>query len=167
MKTREIKIEHFMLAVLFTYIPFHLFEEALGNFPRWMAQHHWTPHTITYSHWMACNIFFYLPILAIGLLIYYLSQKKLLFAGMGVIIWGILNFIEHFVYSIIDSKVSPGLLTGMIYLVIAVLSIIKLKKTEKLSFRLLLPSTLAAIVYAGLPVVLQVICAPYFRGIFV
>lgn len=167
MKTRDIKIEHFMLAVLFTYIPFHLFEEALGNFPQWMAQHHWTPHTITYSHWMACNIFFYLPILVIGLLIYYLSQKKLLFAGVGVIIWGILNFIEHFVYSIIDSKMSPGLLTSMIFLTIAALSMIKLKKTEKLSIGLLLPSTLVAVVYAGLPVVLQVIFAPYFKGIFV
>ncbi len=167
MKTRDIKIEHFMFAVLFTYIPFHLFEEALGNFPQWMAQHHWTPHTITYSHWMACNIFFYLPTLVIGLLIYYLSQKKLLFTGVGVIIWGVLNFLEHFVYSIIDSRVSPGLLTGTIYFIIAVLAIAKLKNTGKLSLGLLLPSTLMAVVYAGLPVVLQVICAPYFRLIFV
>lgn len=41
MKIRNLKIEYLMIGILITYIPFHLFEESLGNFPAWMQAHHW------------------------------------------------------------------------------------------------------------------------------
>ena len=36
----------FILLNLIIYIPFHLFEEAVGDFPKWMYEHKWLPYHI-------------------------------------------------------------------------------------------------------------------------
>ncbi len=36
MKFNKINLKYFMIGILLIYIPFHLFEESLGNFPAWM-----------------------------------------------------------------------------------------------------------------------------------
>jgi len=36
MGVMNMDIRYFMAMIIITYIPFHFFEEALGNFPKWM-----------------------------------------------------------------------------------------------------------------------------------
>lgn len=36
---------NFIMVNLVIYIPFHLFEEAVGDFPKWMYEHKWLPIT--------------------------------------------------------------------------------------------------------------------------
>ena len=42
---------------LVIYLPFHLFEEAVGDFPKWMYEHKWLPYHMTHGHWMACMVY--------------------------------------------------------------------------------------------------------------
>lgn len=53
----NMKLLTFVIITLVIYMPFHLFEEALGNFPKWMYEHKWLPYHMTYGHWMSNNIF--------------------------------------------------------------------------------------------------------------
>lgn len=167
MRIDKIKIHYLMIAIVLCYIPFHLFEEALGNFPAWMFQHRWMPTQLTYGHWMAGNVFFYYPLLVGGILLYRLGGKRFLWAGTGVLLWGVFNFLEHTIYTIIDSQVSPGFYTGFILLIIAILGIIRLHQMGKLTWRVMLPAFLIALVFAALPAGLQALMGPVFRGIFI
>lgn len=164
---KKVNIGHLMIAVLLVYIPFHLFEESLGNFPAWMQQHHWMSEKLTYGHWMAGNIFFYFPLLITGVLLYFLFGERLLFTGIAVIIWGLLNSLEHVIYTLVDFKVSPGLFSSILFFMIAVLSYYKLKRLAKFNLRIIVPSIILALLYALLPVALQIIFSPIFRTIFI
>ena len=55
----------FVLINLAIYLPFHLFEEAVGDFPKWMYEHKWLPYHMTHGHWMANNLFIYYPMLLV------------------------------------------------------------------------------------------------------
>ena len=106
----------FILLNLIIYIPFHIFEEAVGDFPNWMYEHKWLPYLMTHGHWMANNIFIYYPMLLLAVFIYIFNKNMICF-GVGILIWGLINFGDHFFYTIKDKKVSPGLITGFIFLI--------------------------------------------------
>ena len=101
----------FILLNLIIYIPFHLFEEAVGDFPKWMYEHKWLPYHMTHGHWMANNIFIYYPMLLLAVFIYIFNKSMICF-GVAILIWGLINFGDHFFYTIKDKKVSHGLITG-------------------------------------------------------
>lgn len=111
-----------VLAILVIYIPFHLFEEAMGDFPRWMYEHKWLPHHMTHGHWMANNVFVYYPVLLIPAVLFFLNPD-LLCCGIAVLVWGLINFAEHFSYTIRDRKASPGICTASGFLLAAVLGL--------------------------------------------
>lgn len=105
----------FILINLVIYLPFHLFEEALGDFPKWMFDHKWLPYHMTHGHWMANNLFLYYPMLILSLSLFLAGDLFLPF-GIGILIWGVINFGDHFFYTIKDRKISPGLITGFLFL---------------------------------------------------
>jgi len=112
----------FIIFNLVIYLPFHLFEEAIGDFPKWMYDHKWLPYHMTHGHWMANNLFIYYPMLLISVFLYVFNGKLTCF-GAGILIWGIINFGDHFFYTIKDRKVSPGLISGTFFLVNSVLGL--------------------------------------------
>ena len=154
---------YYVFSVLVLYIPFHFFEEALGNFPESMYQHKWIPERITYGHWMANNIFFYYPTLLLGSLVY-LFFPGLLFLGLGILIWGVINTLDHIFYTIKDRKISPGLYTGFLYLVIAISGLISVNKS--LSGLILILSIASGIVYFVFPIICCMLFNRQFRAIF-
>lgn len=113
---------HFILLTLVIYMPFHLFEEAIGDFPKWMYEHKWLPHHMTHGHWMANNIFIYYPPLLLAAFLF-LINKSLICSGIGILVWGVINFGDHFFYTIKDRKVSPGLITGILFLINSVIGL--------------------------------------------
>ncbi len=40
---------YFIFFNLVIYLPFHLFEEAVGDFPKWMYEHKWLPYHMTHE----------------------------------------------------------------------------------------------------------------------
>ncbi|MDE6596147.1 MAG: hypothetical protein K2K44_09065, partial [Oscillospiraceae bacterium] len=62
------------------------------------------------------NIFIYYPTLLVAVFIYIFNQN-MIWLGVAILIWGIINFADHFFYTIKDKKISYGLITGFLFLV--------------------------------------------------
>ena len=105
----------FILLNLIIYIPFHLFEEAVGDFPKWMYEHKWLPYHMTHGHWMANNIFIYYPMLLLAVFIYIFNKNMICF-GVAILIWGLRFYMLSDDYSTLHLIIGiciGGLLFGL------------------------------------------------------
>lgn len=161
-----INLSGLTFAIILIYIPFHLFEEALGNFPKWMHTHRWIPEQITYGHWMANNIFFYFSLLQIGFVISVL-HPGFQFLQVGILVWGAINLLDHLVYTIIDRKKSPGIYTGFLFGIVATTGLVKVYNDGTISPYGLIASLCMGAGYAFLPVLLSMLFHKTFKRIFV
>lgn len=143
---KNIDFKWFPIGLIIVYVPFHILEEALNNFPFWMAEHYGLPKPLTYPHWFINNSIF-LSVLCIGLTIYYRSKITRLDFGVGILIWAFMNSSEHIIFSIFDLKVSPGFYTALLFLLISVIGIMKLGSEKILKPALLFRSILIAFGY--------------------
>lgn len=163
----DLNIKYYIALIIIVYFPFHLLEEALGNFPKWMKDHKWIPEKITYGHWMANNVFFYYSLLLIGFICYDLLGDRFGFLGIGILFWGLINCFDHLIYTIIDRKISPGLFTGIIYLIVFLLGVFKLYKSQATTLRFIILSIIMGILYAFAPVILAALFHKKFKSIFI
>jgi len=159
-------IQYLFAAIIITYMPFHFLEEAIGDFPSWMFVHHWNPDKLTYGHWMANNIFFYFPLVVLGLISFHFMGDKLLFVGAGLIVFGFVETLVHLTYTMIDRKVSPGLFTSFIFCIISVLSLYILDMQNKLTLITVLLSVVFGLIYSFLPILFCIIFHKTFKKIF-
>jgi hypothetical protein len=164
-KIRQIDFKFFPIAVIILYIPFHLLEEAFNNFPLWMAEHYNFEKPLSYPHWLINNSIF-LIVLLIGLIIYNRNRVKNLPFGLGILIWGLLNSIEHIVFSIIDLKISPGSFTSILFLAVSIIGFIRLKQDKLLNLPLVLKSILIAMGYWIIPITIFMIIGSYLVKVF-
>ncbi len=155
----------FIVLNLVIYLPFHLFEEAVGDFPKWMYEHKWLPYHMTHGHWMANNLFIYYPMLLISVSIYAFNGKLTCF-GVGMLIWGIINFGDHFFYTIKDRKVSPGLISGTLFLVNSILGLRNYMLSDCFSVPQLIVGVLIGCVLFGLPMGLCIVLYRFFDQYF-
>ncbi len=154
---------HFILITLVIYMPFHFFEEALGDFPKWMYEHKWLPYHMTYGHWMANNIFIYYPMLLLATLIFIIGGNKCICFGIGIIILGFINFGDHFFYTIKDKKISSGLITGTLFLINSIFGIKCFMDSGLFSvWQLILGIIIGGILF-GLPIGLCVVLYKFFK----
>jgi len=160
----NIDLTYYVFSLIIIYIPFHIFEESLGNFPESMYKHKWIPERITYGHWMANNIFFYLPVLLLGSIIFHFNHQMEIL-GIGVLFWGIINFIDHLFYSIVDRKISSGFFTGILFIFISVTGLISIK--NELTLPVVIISIFISVGYTIIPIVFSMIFHKTFIKIFV
>jgi hypothetical protein len=114
---------------------------------------------------MANNIFFYLSTLQIGF-IASIIFPRFDFLGIGILFWGVMNILDHLIYSLIDHKKSPGIYTGSLYAIIAAIAFFKISADGIMNLKLLLSSLVMGIVYAFLPVLLSMKFHNIFKRIF-
>ena len=155
-------ITYHIIINLIIYIPFHLFEEAIGDFPRWMFTHKWLPYHMTHGHWMANNIFIYYPFLLCATALFLLDNSIFLCCGAAILIWGIINFCDHFFYTLKDKKVSPGLLTGGAFLVNSIFGLIQFSKLNPSIGTIILAILIGGILF-GAPIGLCVVFYKFFN----
>lgn len=155
-------IVFYVLLNLAIYMPFHLFEEAIGDFPKWMYEHKWLPHHMSHGHWMANNVFVYYPPLLVSVLLFLVSPSLVCF-GIGILVWGVINFGDHFFYTIKDKKVSPGLITGIIFLINSGLGLRTFILSNNFSVLQLLLGILIGGVLFGAPIGLCVVTYDFFE----
>ena len=156
---------NFIFLNLVIYLPFHLFEEAIGDFPKWMYEHKWLPYHMTHGHWMANNLFIYYPMLLISVFLYVFNGKLTCF-GVGILIWGIINFGDHFFYTIKDRKVSPGLISGILFLANSVLGLRSYILSNCVSVPQLVVGVLIGGILFGLPMGLCIVLYKFFDKYF-
>jgi hypothetical protein len=154
-KLKTIDFKYFPIGLIIAYVPFHLSEEAIFNFPLWMFEHYGLPKPLSYSHWLLNNAIFLLCLLT-GLFLYLRNKKSNLHFGAGVLIWGIMNSMEHFIFSAVDQKISPGFYTSILFLLIAIFGFRNLKENKRLNGVLVLKSMGIAICYWVIPISLIV-----------
>ncbi|MDE6219662.1 MAG: HXXEE domain-containing protein [Lachnospiraceae bacterium] len=154
-------VQTFILLNFVIYLPFHLFEEAIGDFPRWMYDHKWLPYHMTHGHWMANNLFIYYPMLLISAFLFVVSDQLSCF-GAGILVWGVINFGDHFFYTIKDKKISPGLFTGILFLVNSIAGLHCFMTSEVFSMPRLIMGIIIGLILFGLPVGLCVVIYPFF-----
>lgn len=164
-KINEIEFKHIPIFCMIVYVPFHLFEEALGNFPLWMSEHYSLPKVLSYPHWLINNGIFFL-VLLIGLLIYFRDRRKFLPFGVGILIWSFINGMEHLVFSTIDVKASPGIVTAVIFVLVSGLGFIKLRLDNSLNMKVIFKSIIAGICYWIVPFIVIVSIGKYLSVVF-
>ncbi len=152
---------NFIYLNLVIYLPFHLFEEAMGDFPKWMYEHKWLPYHMTHGHWMANNLFIYYPMLLISVFLYVFNNQLVCF-GVAILIWGIINFGDHFFCTIKDRKVSPGLISGIFFLVNSILGLKNYFLSDCFSISQLIIGILIGGVLFGLPMGLCIVLYQFF-----
>ena len=146
---------YYVIAIIIIYIPFHLFEEAMGNFPLWMKEHNYMPVKISYGFWMAGNLFFYYPLLLSCTLVCLFTGESFISSGLAVLIWGGLNFCEHLFFTLKDKRISPGFYTSIIFFIICVIGIHRAYQLDLLTPIIVLFSVIIALICAVLPAPMQ------------
>ncbi len=154
-------IVYFVILNLVVYLPFHLFEEAIGDFPRWMYEHKWLPYHMTHGHWMANNLFIYYPMVLLSASIFAVNKNLACF-GVAVLIWGVINFGDHFFYTIKDRKISPGLITGVLFLVNSIFGLRAFVLSDLFSVPHLVAGTIIGGILFGLSIGLCVAAYKFF-----
>jgi hypothetical protein len=150
-KLKDFKFKYFPIALIIAYVPFHLTEEALLNFPLWMYNHYGLPAPLSYPHWLLNNSIFLIGLLT-GLVFFLKNKTKYLHFGVGILIWGIMNSMEHIVFSVFDFNASPGLYTSILFLFIAIIGFINLYLNRHFNKILVLKSILIASLYWIIPI---------------
>jgi len=146
---RSIRLEYLVLGTLLVYVTLHLLEEWLFGFPAW-AEQRWGIPDYTAIKWLMHNAYFAF-FLVLGYVVYRISKGRFLPLGLGIAIWGLLNFANHLVFSVIFLEYSPGLITGLIFLLLGILALRKAKLAGQLSVRVTALSVVCALLYWGLP----------------
>ncbi|WP_157949974.1 HXXEE domain-containing protein [Vallitalea okinawensis] len=140
-----------IIITLVTYLTIHLIEEALLGFPAWALTRWGIPGYTTFK-WLIHNVYF-AGFLIIGYFIYRINKEKYLVFGLGIVVWGLLNALNHIIFTVIFLEYSPGLLTGLLFLAYTIMTIFKLKEQDKLSFKIISLSIFIGVIYWVLPIV--------------
>ena len=149
---KRVKLEHLIVGTLLAYVTIHLLEEGIFGFPVW-AESRWAIPNYTIAKWLLHNIYF-IGFLAFGYFIYRNDREKRLPMGLGIIVWGLLNSFNHIIFSIIFMEYSPGLFTGLVFLIFSVLALRIVKEMGKLSVSLMALSVICGLLYWGVPITL-------------
>lgn len=151
-KVKNLKLEHLVLGTLLVYVTLHLLDEWLFGFPAW-AEVRWGIPGYTVPKWLLHNVYFTF-FLAVGYFVYRRDTIRFLAVGLGIIVWGLLNALNHIIFTIIFLEYSPGLITGLIFGLFAILALKQVREMERLSWRLGLSSLLFGLLYWTVPIVL-------------
>lgn len=151
----ELNLNQLIKLSILLYLPFHLLEEWAFGFAGWAGRYWGIPNYTTFK-WFIHNIYF-TAFLVIGYLVYRVNKEKRLVFGVGLILWGLMNAANHLVCSIIFLEYEPGIITGLLWIPLAVLAFKRLKADKKLQGKMLFYSFLVSILfYWTMPMVLFV-----------
>lgn len=96
------------------YATLHLLEEGLFGFPAW-AEKNWGIPGYTTERWLIHN-FFFLGVQWIVFMVFIFKDLKNHLWILGIVMWGILNTLNHTVFTIVLLEYSPGLITGFLFI---------------------------------------------------
>lgn len=151
--TVSISLEKIIVFSLILYLPFHLLEEWAFGFPAW-AEAYWHIPNYTVAKWLFHNVYFS-AFLLIGFCIYRLNRMRFLPLGLGIVIWGLMNAVNHLTCSLVFLEYEPGIVTGLLWFPLATAAYRALRVTGLMSYRLITMAFLAALLaYWSAPIFL-------------
>ena len=156
---KKLKFDHIVILSIIVYITAHLIEEGLFGFPEWALQY-WGIPSYNFNKWLIHNYYF-LACLMIGYFIYSINKKRFAVFGLGIVLWGFINALNHIIFTIIFFVYSPGLYTGFIFIFLTLLAFANpqesnngdVKELDKISKKTIIFSiVIAFIFYWGVPI---------------
>lgn len=147
----QLEIRKLIAAAFILYIPFHIIEEWAFGFASW-AYTYWRIPSYTTTKWLIHNGYFAFFLL-IGLLLYLLKPNTFLPFGVGIVIWGFMNTLNHIVCSFVFLEYEPGILTSLLWIPLAFQVYNRMSKKVNKN-KLLLYSIIVAIAYWSIPMTL-------------
>ncbi len=151
---RTWRLEQIVLAAFIIYLTIHLLDEAAFGFAPW-AEMRWGIPNYTVPRWLLHNVYFAAAQL-IGYLVYRRDTHKYAYLGLGILVWGVINSLNHLVFSLIFLEYSPGLVTGFSFIFLALLGFQRAKQADLLSKKNVVLSLLFGLLYWLVPIVLFV-----------
>lgn len=134
------------------YVTVHLLEEWLRGFPGW-AEDRWGLPGYDTTKWLMHNIYFVVFLLA-GFIAYRCKGNRILFLGLGIGVWALMNSLSQLVFTFIFMEYSPGLLTGLIMAMFSILAFRIAWKKGMVDIRTGLLSLVTGLIYWGAPILL-------------
>jgi hypothetical protein len=148
--TIKLRLDHLILSVGIVFLVLQLLEEGVFNFAAWVGSR-WTIPDFTITSWLLLQPYFILA-LSFAYFIYRTDPDKFLAVGVGIVVWGLLDFLGFAGISWIYEEYTPGLISSLIYLPIAFLAYRTLRREGKVSWGLGVRSSLAGILIMTLPI---------------
>lgn len=123
--------------VLLVYTALHIHEEAYFGLHLWMGEN-WGIEGISFGRWLFHNAAFFVPALTLGLFIHLLDPERFQVIAVAMLWWGLLNCLEHTIFTVINLRPAPGFFSGLLFAALAILGIRRLNATGDLHPRILL-----------------------------
>lgn len=152
---RSLKLERLIGLALLAYLTVHLLEEGIFGFPAW-AELRWRIPNYTTGKWLLHNVYFAF-FLILGYLLYRKDTTRFLPLGVGILVWGFMNALNHVIFTLIFLEYSPGLVTGLIWVPLGVWGVQRLHHEGRLTPKNMILSILAGLLYWGIPITLFII----------
>ncbi|HNT75072.1 MAG TPA: hypothetical protein PKH77_08645 [Anaerolineae bacterium] len=149
-KLKSLTLEHLISGTLLLYVTVHLLEEGLFGFPAW-ANLRWGIPGYDFPKWLMHNGYF-AAFLVAGYFLYRRNREKWLAAGVGIVVWGALNCLNHFVFTGLFLEYSPGLFTGFLFGLMAILAVQRLRDAQLLTWKFALAALGFGVLYWALPI---------------
>jgi len=147
---RKLTLDHLILGAGIVFLALQIPEEGLFNFAAWVQRRGIIPN-FTVTTWLLQQPYFILA-LSMAYFLYRVDSEKFLPIGLGILVWGVLNFLGFAGLSIISREYMPGLLSSVFYLPLALLGARILRRDGQATPRSAAFSTLYGILIMALPI---------------
>lgn len=143
-------LDRLILGVGIVFLALQIPEEGLFNFSAWVERRGIIPN-FTVTAWLLQQPYFILA-LSLAYFIYRIEPGKFLPIGLGVLVWGLLDFVGLAGLSLVSRGYVPGLISSVIYLPLMLLGIRILRRGGKGTPRLAVLSSLSGLLIMALPI---------------
>jgi hypothetical protein len=145
----KLTLDRLILGVGIVFLALQIPEEGLFNFSAWVERRGLLPN-FTVTTWLLAQPYFILA-LSLAYFIYRIEPGKFLPIGLGVLVWGLLDFVGFAALSLISREYAPGLLSSVIYLPLMLLGVRILRRGGKGTPRVAILSSLSGFLIMALP----------------
>lgn len=145
----QLTLTHLILGVGIVYLAVQIPEEGLLDLSAWIERRGLIPN-FTATNWLVALPYFILA-LSLAFFIYRIDPEKFLPVGLGLIIWGLLDFLGFAALSLAFREYVPGLIAGVLYLPLALLAARSLRRQGKFTPRLIALAAASGFLIMALP----------------
>ncbi len=146
----KLTLDRLILAAGIVFLALQIPEEGLFNFAAWIDRRGIIPN-FTVTTWLLQQPYFILA-LSLAYFIYRIEPEKFLPIGLGVLVWGLLNFLGFAGLTLITGEYVPGLFSSALYLPLVLLGTRMLRRGGKGTPRTAVLSSLYGFLIMALPI---------------
>ena len=146
----KLTLDHLILGAGIVFLALQIPEEGLFNFAAWAGQRGIIAN-FTVTTWLLQQPYFILA-LSLAYFIYRIDPGKFLPVGLGILVWGVIEFLGFFGLALATGGYVPGLFSSMAYPLLALAGVRILRGEGKGSPCLALFAAACGVLITALPI---------------